>query len=59
MQVLRDVFSYKPPISKEQFFNRGFAERKVIMCTEILQLVKNKATALNPPIKVLYDHSWS
>ena len=52
MQVLRDVFSYKPPISKEQFFNRGFAERKVIMCTEILQLVKNKATALNPPIKV-------
>ena len=47
-QVLRDLFSYKPPITKDQFFSRGFAERKVIMCTEILQLVKDKAAELNP-----------
>lgn len=47
-KILRDIFAYKPPITKEQFFAKGFAERKVIMCTEILQLIKKKQTELNP-----------
>lgn len=47
-KVLREVFAYKPPITKEQFFAAGFVERKVIMCTEILSLVKLKHRAFNP-----------
>ncbi|XP_052795755.1 uncharacterized protein LOC128228472 [Mya arenaria] len=50
-KVLRDIFSYKPPLTKEQFFGKGFIERKVIMCTDILDLVKQKALQLNPASK--------
>ena len=43
-KVLRDVFSFKPPISKQQFFSpASFVEQKVIMCTKILQLVQAKS----------------
>ena len=43
-KVLRDVFSFKPPISKQQFFSpASFVEHKVIMCTKILQLVQAKS----------------
>ncbi|KAL4223091.1 Centrosomal protein of 44 kDa [Mactra antiquata] len=47
-KILRDVFAYKPSITKQQFFSKGFAERKVIMCADILQLVKVKEMELNP-----------
>ncbi|CAF5067498.1 unnamed protein product, partial [Rotaria magnacalcarata] len=30
-KALRDHFSYKPPVTKEQFFITGFAERKLQM----------------------------
>ena len=58
-QILRDIFSYRPPITKDQFFAKGFAERKVIMCTEVLQHVIAKNKQLNPAgaktsMKVLY-----
>ena len=52
LQVLRDCFNYKPPITKEQFFSAGFVEKKVIMCTEILQVVRNKHQVLKPKDKV-------
>ena len=39
---MRDMFSYKPLITKEQFFNAGFAERKIIMCAEVIQM-KNRS----------------
>jgi centrosomal protein CEP44 len=41
-RVLRDVFSYKPPLTKEQFLSTGFAERKLIMSTRILELCRDK-----------------
>lgn len=50
-KILRDLFSYKPLITKEQFFNAGFAERKIIMCSEVLHMVREKSRALNPPKK--------
>jgi len=50
--VLRDIFAYKPSITKDQFFVKGFVERKVIMCTKILEMVKKKNNQLNPaPVK--------
>lgn len=49
MQVLRDLFRYKPSITKEQFFSAGnFAERKVMMCTDILRLVRDRVRLLEP-----------
>ncbi|OWF54788.1 uncharacterized protein LOC110440478 isoform X2 [Mizuhopecten yessoensis] len=51
-KILRDLFSYKPLITKEQFFNTGFAERKIIMCSEVLRLVREKSLSLNPPKKM-------
>ncbi|XP_033743066.1 uncharacterized protein LOC117329295 [Pecten maximus] len=50
-KILRDLFSYKPLITKEQFFNAGFAERKIIMCSEVLHMVREKSRVLNPPKK--------
>ncbi|ESP03767.1 hypothetical protein LOTGIDRAFT_110175 [Lottia gigantea] len=47
-KILRDMFKYKPLISKDQFFSSGFAERKVIMTTEILGLIRAKKKELQP-----------
>jgi len=41
-RLLRDLYKYKPPVTKDQFASTGFAERKIIMCTEILQMVQTR-----------------
>lgn len=33
---------YKPQITIQQFFTNGFGECKIIMCTEIIRLMKDK-----------------
>ena len=59
VQVLRDMFCFKPSMTKEQFFTlNSFAERKIIMCTEIMRLVRERyrftgpKNPTNPNIKV-------
>lgn len=42
IQILRDVFHYHPRLSKEQFLSVGFAERKVILATQVLLLCQRK-----------------
>jgi Centrosomal spindle body, CEP44 len=47
------MFAYKPPVTKEQFFAPGFGERKVIMSTQIIQLMRIKHQSLagsNKPV---------
>ena len=39
-------FSYKPAIVSEQFFKYGFAEQKMLMCVDFINLVKKKHKAL-------------
>lgn len=39
---MRDEFSYYPKISKQQFFARGFAERKILMIIDLINLSKQK-----------------
>ena len=41
-QVLRDVFNYRPKLTKEQFLSAGFAERKVLMTRDILLFCQAK-----------------
>ncbi|VDI08309.1 centrosomal protein CEP44 [Mytilus galloprovincialis] len=45
---MRDMFTYKPPVTKEQFFNAGFAERKIIMCADVIQMIRQKNKSLQP-----------
>lgn len=47
-KILRDVFHYKPPLTREQFLTIGFAERKIIQLSEILKKCREKHTQLNP-----------
>ncbi|KAI0214723.1 Centrosomal protein of 44 kDa [Lamellibrachia satsuma] len=47
-KVLRELFSYKPPVTKEQFFSSSFIERKIIMCTEVLSMVRSKHKSMTP-----------
>ncbi|KAK7474520.1 hypothetical protein BaRGS_00034214 [Batillaria attramentaria] len=58
-RVLRDMFNYKPSITKDQFFSTsGFAERKVMMCGDVLRLIRERSRnygphkPTNPNIKV-------
>ncbi|KAL3897385.1 MAG: hypothetical protein SGCHY_003456 [Lobulomycetales sp.] len=37
---MRDKLNYFPKISKQQFFSRGFAERKILMLIDIINLLK-------------------
>ena len=49
IQVLRDMFCFKPSMTKEQFFAMNmFAERKIIMCVEIMRLVQDRYRFIGP-----------
>jgi len=37
-KLLRDEFTYKPAITKEQFFSLGFSERKIILTCDIIDM---------------------
>ncbi|XP_043089832.1 centrosomal protein of 44 kDa isoform X2 [Puntigrus tetrazona] len=50
-KVLRDVFSYKPLLTKQQFLQFGFAERKVIILCDIIGLILNKHKELTKESK--------
>ncbi|XP_077426064.1 deoxycytidylate deaminase isoform X2 [Vanacampus margaritifer] len=41
-KVLRDVFNYKPVVSKQQFLQRGFVQRKISTLCDIIDLVLEK-----------------
>uniref|UniRef100_A0A8C6PXV4 Centrosomal protein of 44 kDa n=1 Tax=Nothobranchius furzeri TaxID=105023 RepID=A0A8C6PXV4_NOTFU len=38
-KVLRDVFHYKPMLSKQQFLQSGFSQRKISFTCDIINLV--------------------
>ncbi|XP_057187705.1 centrosomal protein of 44 kDa isoform X2 [Triplophysa rosa] len=52
-KVLRDVFSYKPLLNKQQFLQSGFAERKVSILCDVIALVINKHKELTKESRVL------
>eukprot|EP00350_Pseudokeronopsis_sp_OXSARD2_P008780 CAMPEP_0170542532 /NCGR_PEP_ID=MMETSP0211-20121228/1932_1 /TAXON_ID=311385 /ORGANISM="Pseudokeronopsis sp., Strain OXSARD2" /LENGTH=125 /DNA_ID=CAMNT_0010845625 /DNA_START=256 /DNA_END=633 /DNA_ORIENTATION=+ len=43
LNVLINVFGYKPQITIHQFFKYGFAEQKMILCCDAISLVKKAA----------------
>mgnify|MGYP002803913768 FL=1 len=47
-RILRDEFNSKPPLTKEQFFTLGFAERKLQFVSSLIQLCRKKSDALKP-----------
>ncbi|CAH1777138.1 unnamed protein product [Owenia fusiformis] len=51
-KILRDVFNYKPPVTKDQFFSAGFAERKIIMCSEIIDTIRLQFKPPKPKSKL-------
>ncbi len=46
-KFLLNTFSYRPKLTTVQFFQNGFAERKIILMTDIIQMVKQKNMMLN------------
>ncbi len=65
-RILRDEFDSKPPLTKEQFFTLGFAERKLQFVTSLIQLCRKKSDVLKPEKKksvvgtmqVYTFHTW-
>ena len=58
---LRDVFSYKPDLTREQFLAKGFAERKMIMSARILELCQEKHKELSRCVCLcvcVFVHVW-
>lgn len=47
-KIMRDIFQYKPQLTREQFLAIGFAERKIIQVCEILKHCREKCLKLNP-----------
>lgn len=41
-KVLRDIFQYKPVLTKEQFLQWGFSQRKIAVICDIINLVLQK-----------------
>ncbi|XP_030284134.1 centrosomal protein of 44 kDa isoform X3 [Sparus aurata] len=45
-KVLRDVFNYKPILTKQQFLQRGFSQRKISVMCDVINLVLQKHNQL-------------
>ena len=52
---MRDVFQYRPQLTKEQFLTTGFAERKIILTFDLLCLCQNTHVKLETPPKKSYS----
>ena len=50
-RILRDEFNTKPPLTREQFFTLGFAERKLQFATTVIQLCRRRSDMLKPKKK--------
>ncbi|XP_026216672.1 centrosomal protein of 44 kDa [Anabas testudineus] len=48
-KVLRDVFHYKPILTKQQFLQWGFSQRKISFICDIINLVLQKHNQLKKP----------
>lgn len=46
LQALRDLFHYKPVLTKQQFLQWGFSERKISVVCDIINLVLQKHNQL-------------
>ncbi|KAJ3351609.1 Centrosomal protein of 44 kDa [Allomyces javanicus] len=46
-RVLRDLFAYKPALTRDQFFHHGFAARKLLFLLDMIDLVRNRARDLD------------
>ena len=46
-KCLINLFNYKPEINSNQFFSNGYAEGKIILCKEIIDLVLKKDSELS------------
>lgn len=55
-KLLRDEFTYKPAITKEQFFSLGFSERKIILTCDIIDMCIELNKKL---IRVDYNKSYT
>jgi len=53
LQLLRDQFQYKPVLTKQQFLQFGFAERKMQILCDIINCVVKKHKELSNSNKVL------
>ena len=40
--ILVNLFTYKVKITIDQFFKYGFAEQKMLLCCDVIELVKQK-----------------
>uniref|UniRef100_A0A8D3AQH4 Centrosomal protein of 44 kDa n=1 Tax=Scophthalmus maximus TaxID=52904 RepID=A0A8D3AQH4_SCOMX len=51
-KVLRDIFQYKPVLTKQQFLQWGFSQRKISVVCDIINLVlqKHKQLKKNMPL---------
>lgn len=48
-KVLRDIFHYKPVLTKQQFLQWGFAQRKISFICDIINLVLQRHKQLHKP----------
>ncbi|MEQ2253987.1 hypothetical protein ILYODFUR_038249 [Ilyodon furcidens] len=46
-KVLRDIFHYKPILTKQQFLQWGFSQRKISFICDIINLVLQRHKQLN------------
>ncbi|TSX30740.1 WD repeat-containing protein 17 [Bagarius yarrelli] len=58
-KVLRDFFSYKPMLTKQQFLQFGFAERKIALLCDIINFVLDKQKQLTKGSKACFGKRLS
>jgi centrosomal protein CEP44 len=51
-KLMLNQFNYRPAITVHQFFQTGFAERKIHMCIDLAHIVKTKQAELSTSKRV-------
>lgn len=58
IQVLRDIFNYKPVLTKQQFLQCGFAQRKISFICDIINLVLQRHKQLHKVRQTPRENVW-
>lgn len=52
-KIFRELYKFKMPLTKDQFFSKGFVEKKMMMCAQIASKTRERHQSLAPKAPIV------
>ncbi|CAD5123339.1 DgyrCDS11695 [Dimorphilus gyrociliatus] len=52
-KIFRELYKFKMPLTKDQFFSKGFVEKKMMMCAQIATKTRERHQSLAPKAPIV------